>query len=234
MNIPSYLISVEKKKMTSTQGRVQIFPFVFAFINILLCSYFDQYLQNDPDGYYLQLFLFVQASVGVLFAVGFYKQGIEEVLLKTQIFPVSSWNRFFYIVKCNLRRPLSMAWILTTALFFLVFYRQERVIAFAAILFFLLIILVIETAVAAVILLSKKSYYTVSGLGVLVVFLLFGILVSSIIFNYHAALIKIPVVSWATAGILAVQKSDITSAGVNALLFLLIPGIAIFTVKKFA
>ena len=143
IKFPAYLVSVEKQKFITTYGKVRLFPFVFAFLNILLCAYFDQYLQNDFDGYYLHLFFFIQTIFAVLFAVFFFKQGPEEMLFKTQIFPVSSWNRFRYIVLSNLRQPLSLTWSVTTSLFFIVFYNQNRLTAAAAIINFLTIKIIV-------------------------------------------------------------------------------------------
>jgi hypothetical protein len=230
---PTYLVSVEKQKFITAYGKVRLFPFIFAFLNILLCAYFDQYLQNDFDGYYLHLFFFIQTIFAVLFAVGFFKQSTEEILSKTLIFPVSSWNRFQYIVMSNLRQPLSLTWSLTTSLFFIVFYNQNRLTAAAAIISFLLTILAINSIMALGILLLNKSYRFVSTLSLIFSFLFFCALSSAVIFNFHEVLQGIPVVSWATAGIIAAQNKNLWEFCFNFTLPVCLIGSTIFIIKKF-
>jgi hypothetical protein len=230
---PTYLVSVEKQKFITTYGKVRLFPFIFAFLNILLCAYFDQYLQNDFDGYYLHLFFFIQTIFAVLFAVGFFKQSTEEMLSKTLIFPVSSWNRFKYIVISNLRQPLSLTWSLTTSLFFIVFYNQNRLTAATAIINFLLIILAVNSIVAFGNLLLKKSYRFVLTLSLIFSFLFFCALVSAVFFNFHEVLRGISVVSWATAGIIATQNKNLWAFCFSLTLPVCLIGSIIFIVKKF-
>jgi hypothetical protein len=232
-NILSNLISVEKQKFSSIHSKVLLFPTVFAFLNMLLCGFFDRYLQNDHDGYYLQLFLFIQTAIGVLFAVGFFKQGAEEILSRTQIFPVSSWDRFLYIIISNLRQPLNIVWISTTTLFFWVFYRHERMTALAATVFFLLLLLTIDSMIAVAILLMKKGFRYVTSLSLVIFLLGFFILVGTIVFNFHSILQEVPVVSWTAHGILAVQKSNLMRAGFNLFLILLVMSFSVITVRKF-
>jgi hypothetical protein len=233
MKFTTYLVSVEKQKFTTTYGKVRLFPFAFAFFNILLCAYFDQYLRNDFDGYYLHLFFFIQTIFGVLFAIGFYKQSTEEILTKIQIFPVSPWTRFKYIVMSNLRQPVSFTWSITTSLFFIVFYNQSRLTAIAAIVFFLLIIFTVNSTVALSILLSKKSFRFVSTLNLLLAFFGFCILVSVVVFNFHEVLRGIPVISWVTTGIIASLKHNLWQSSLNLVLLLLTIGGIIFIVKKY-
>jgi hypothetical protein len=233
LTIPLRLISVEKQKNTSVQGRVRIFPLVFACMNIFFCGFFDQYLQNDLDGHYLWLFFFVQSAIGILFSIGFFKQIVEEILSKTCIFPLSTLDRFNYLLFNNLRRTLSAVWLLTTSLFLIVLYHREPITCIAAVIIFVLMVIALEALVDAALLMLRRSSRTIASAGIFALFLGFGMLVSSVVFHFHTVLREAPLVSWAAEGILAMQRSDLVSFGFNAVLMLSVLASTVFVVRKF-
>jgi hypothetical protein len=229
-----HLLSVEKSRKTLSKGRVKIFPLVAACGNIFLCGFFDQYLQGDSNGHYLRLFLLIQVGIRLILSVGYYKQSTEEILTKAQIFPLSFWDRFYFILLGNLTRSLSLIFLLTSSLFFIVFYHQSLMTVIVAVLFLILLVVCVEILIASVFLLVQRSPHLAATGGLVILFLFFCTLVSSTVFHFETALNELPIVSWAAAGINAVLKGKLWSSSLSVMYFIITSIVAVVFTRKYA
>src|SRR5262245_27770364 len=76
--IVSNLLALDQRKGTPDEKRVRAFPVILGLLNLFFCSYMDHYLQQDVDGHYLALLLFLESSLMTMIAVGaFLKSGSE-------------------------------------------------------------------------------------------------------------------------------------------------------------
>ena len=218
----SCLLAVDSRKGFAGPKRIKVQPFVFAFINLLFCVYYDQFLRGDADGHYLQLLFFVNASFFAAMVVGFFIQSNTEILLKTSIFPTTGWNRFLFVVLSTCRRPFVFSLWSTTSLFLLVFYRRNMLVMCSSVIIFTLMLLDLLIIASVLFLVGVRSSRSLSiGAPVLILGAV-GILVSSVMFQIKSLLTTIPVLSWAADGILAAQRADTRALILNLTLLLIV------------
>ena len=208
MIIASRLLALDRKEGTTAGAKFHLYPIFAALLNLIFCGYMDQFLQSDPDGYYLSLFLFIQSSFLVFISTGNFIRGGQEILMKTTIFPTTPLSRMLFVLSSNVKHPLSFVLLATNVLFMIVVYHSSAGVIIGVVSFFLLTVLAVEIVVSAASLVLAKRSRPMIGVIMGGVGLLGIVLVFSVVFQATTLLTSMPVIAWATGGIIALQSGD--------------------------
>lgn len=217
-NIASVLLAVDSKKGTDEEGRIKAHPVILGILNLFFCGYVDQFLQHDVDGHYLSLFFFVEAALLILVAITAFVRSGSEIIHKSTVFPSTSTSRLLFVFWGNLRRSASIALWLTTGIFVVVFYSATWLIAIGALMVFVLMVLAIEMLTAGLCLWLTKSSHPIMGFAVVSMLVVFGMMISSVIFRQNTLLSSMPILSFAVDAIVAMQRVAIRNYVINAVL----------------
>lgn len=218
----SCLLAVDDRKGLGETKQIKATPFVLAFLNLLFCGYYDQFLRGDADGHYLQLLFFINASFFTAIVVGFFIQSNMEILVKTSIFPTSAWNRLLFTVLSTVRRPFLLSLWSTTGLFLLVFYHKNMLLMVSSLIIFTLMLFDLLMIASVLFLIGVRSSRSLAAGAPMFVLGAVGILVGSVMFQIKSILTAIPILSWAADAILAVQRSDMNSLILNVTLLFVV------------
>jgi hypothetical protein len=206
--VVGHLLFIEKMK-TDDLATNRLYTFAAAILNLFFCAYAERSLTDDIGGFGMTLFLFTETTVIiVLSSISFFTTS-REILLKTRIFPITPWARLLFVLSADLRRPLALALIGSTAFFLFVALQQNIVQAITAAMLFLLLILIAEVLYATAILtIMRRSIpveSTIAVLGALFVLLL----VASLVFHVESLFAANPLLRWTVQGILAAGRADV-------------------------
>ena len=232
--IASHLLAVDSRQGSADQGKIRTHPVLFAFLNLLFCGYMDHFLQGDIYGHYLALFLFIQCSMLTLIAVGTFIRGHDEILFKTKVFPTTQLSRLLFVLRGFLQKPASIALWLTTMLFVIVFYYRTPVVMGLSIVAVAMMVVNLELMIAVVCLRLHRSSRSVAGVAVISVLTMFGVLVATIVFQFHSLLAAAPLISWTVDIILAAQQSHVNIIAAYGLLMVVALAVLIWIGKRLA
>ena len=200
-----HLLSVDRMKRA--EGK-PLTPAVAGILNLVFCSYCEKFLKTDVTGFYLTLFLFIEASFLIsLSATNLFSTSID-ILARTKIFPVPPASRLLFVIVADMRRPLALSLMGSTVLFLAIVFRHSLLQAIAAGVLFTLFILVIEILFAAGILAAIRRSVTAGGVVALLGSIVLVILIGSLVFHFSSLLSMNPLLRWTTNGILAAGRSD--------------------------
>jgi len=206
--IASVLLAADRKKGTPESGRLKAHPFILSFLNLFLCGYFDHLIKNDPEGHYITLFLFVEASLCLAFSAGYLFQGGKAVLAKSAVFPVKRLSIMLFTFIALIRRPLVLGLWLTSSAFILVFYYNRPGVALAANCIYSLLILNVAALASMIFLFSMRSGGALGAAGLTAAIVLIGVFTISTVFHNSSFLAYTPVVAWAGRGITEAQRGE--------------------------
>jgi hypothetical protein len=159
-------------------------------------------------------------------------QRIEEVVLKTSIFPTTSLSRMLFTIMSTLNRSLFIAQIITTHIFLIVFYRHEIALLMYAPFIFLMMIVSIVILTTIVFLKSRGSIHRVAMVALGILFFMIGAPIGVVAFHFTSILSGVPIVSWAVAGILAMHHAQYGSVIFYASLHVVIIAGSLFIGRK--
>jgi hypothetical protein len=232
LRIASQLLAVERRKGSHQLRRITISPAIVAVLNLFFCGYYDRFLRNDVDGYYLTLLFFIEASLCFLFTVGFLIQRVEEVVVKTTIFPTTSLIRMLFTIMCTLSRPLLIAQVITANIFLIVFYRHDGALVVYAPIIFLLMMMNIVIITAIVFLKTRESIHRITVVALGILLFMIGAPIGVVVFHLTSLLSGVPIISWATAGILAIHNAQYGSASIYITLHIIVFVVALIVGRK--
>jgi hypothetical protein len=193
-------------------GRLRIYPFILALLNLAVCAKFDQLVTDYAEGHYLHLFFLVELSGLVLLFVGMFLSLDRTIITKTLVLPLSSADRFIAVSLRALRSRSILAFASTTALFLAVLFRSRPLLALVAILLYLVAAALTIAATALVCLTAMRSSRAALVLIVTFVVALAGVLLASMMLDTASLASSVPVSSWLTRALLAAASGSGTAA----------------------
>ncbi len=212
------LLTVDRLHVTGTPQSSTLSPVLTGILNLFFCAYAERFLENDPGGRFLSLFLFLEGSVFALLVFWQFLTVAEVVLKRTRVFPTSSGDRYLFATVSCARRPVCIALWLTT-MFALVLLHRTTVggVLFAPLLYTLLI-LNIQIIGAALLLSLSRRGHPLTGFAALSALAAFAVLFAFLIFQFESVLTGLPFLSWAVTGMLQAAHGKAASAALSALL----------------
>jgi hypothetical protein len=196
------LLAAEKLR-SSGYRTTRLYPAALAILNLFFCAYFERYLKNDFDGYYLSMFLFLECTLYVGVSSLSFVTTSAEILAKSRVFPLTAVERLSFVVTSNLRRPTILALTGSSVFFVMIVYPSTFSNTLASISLMIALMVLTETLLATTLLaLARRSIPSGSAFALLG-FLFVAFLVTSLIFHVASILGGIPAIKWATMGILA-------------------------------
>jgi hypothetical protein len=191
--------------------------------NILLCSYYERFLQDEAWTGALLTLLFLESVILGVWVVRHFLSAIAPVLHRASLFGTSSSSRFWFAFIGTASHPLSLTLWGTTMLAVAVLCASSP----GAVLLALCITLALELNVVAVILVvllpvnrspDAVGLLLLTGGGLLVVAALASLLTWS-----SGILATILPLAWSAEGLSAVQQGDFRTAAQSLALLTIFP-----------
>jgi hypothetical protein len=222
----SLLWRVESKQDTGEGKKFRSHHAIFTLANLFLCGYFDELIRNDPGTHYLTLFIGLETALSMLFTIAYFIGSVREVLQKTKSYPISSSARFLFVLLSALRRPIFLGFFFTNCFFLCVFFWKTRVLMGWAVILYSLLMLDVQLIVAVLAVLYEKISF--AGVGVILLFISFVLVTSSVLFHQDYLFGGLPLIQWVVNGLTAVRTGEESRAmfyidamaGIMVLLFL--------------
>ena len=210
------LMAVDRSRRLRESTFTRIVPPAAAVGNLLLCATFEPLLREDAAGHFLALFLLVESALLVILNISYFGGKTAPVLRKVRIFPVTPSERYCSTIAIEMRRRIVLALMISSATFLAIFFRASVVIAASSVMIYLILAVAVEFGTSAIaLLLLRTPHPPASALalgGGTVLLLTTGLMV----FGITELVAAIPLVNWASAGVLAGSKGDIPGVLVNA------------------
>jgi hypothetical protein len=201
------LLLVEKVR-SGGYRTTRLYPAAAAVLNLAFCAYFERYLKNDATGFYLSVFLLLEATIYVVVSSTSFFTVTFEILLKSRIFPTTPTDRLVFVIASNCRRPILLSLVGTNIFFVIILFRNTLWQAFQAGLFVVLLLMVIEILMSAALLALTRRSLPLGGAVAVLSFFLLTALIGSLVFHYETLIASIPLIRWAINGILAATHAD--------------------------
>lgn len=210
----AHLLLVERAR-SGGYRTTRLYPAVAAILNVVFCAYFERYLKNDPSGFYLSVFLFLEATIYIVASSTNFFTVTFEILSKSRIFPTTPTDRLAFIIAGNFRRPLVLALAATNVFFVIVLFRNTFWLGLTTALFVVLLIITIEVLLSALLLALMRRSLPLGTAVVVLAFLLLTVFIGSFVFHYETLIASIPLIRWTVNGILAGTRADAAEVVAN-------------------
>jgi hypothetical protein len=208
------LLFVEKAR-SGGYRTTRLYPAAAAILNLVFCAYFEQYLKKDARGFYLSVFLFLEAAVYIVVSSTNFFTVAFDILLKSRIFPTTPTDRLVFVIASNFRRPIVLSLVCTNIFFVIVLFRSTFWQALLAALFVVLLLVAIEVLLSAVLLTLTRRSVPIGSAVVVFAFLLLTLFIGSFVFHYETLIASIPLIRWTVNGILAATHADVNAVIAN-------------------
>ena len=208
------LLSVEKSRSGSYRT-TRLYPAAFGILNLFFCAYFERYLKHDASGFYLSIFLLIEAVLYVTISSTSFFTVSFEILSKTRIFPTASMDRLLFVIKSNIRRPLLLALLFTNAFFLMLLFRDTFWHGLVAAFVFSLLIATCEILLSVTMLILMRRSVPLGSAVALFAAIVFSIFIGSIVFHFDTLISSIPLIRWTVGGILAATQGEISGMTSN-------------------
>lgn len=199
--LTTHLLSVDAFR-NSGYRTTRLYPAATAILNLFFCAYFERYLKNDATGFYLSLFLLLQAGAYIVLSSTNFFTVSFEILSKARIYPTTPTDRMLFVIGGNCRRPILLSLVGSNMFFVIVLFRETFWGAILAALFYFLLASTIEVFLSASMLIIKRRSLPLEGAIVVVGFILLTLILGSLVFHYETLIASIPFIRWTVDGIL--------------------------------
>ena len=210
------LLRLSGSRGSSRGNEVQAHPPIIAVINLAFCVYFEHYLRNDVEAYYLSLFIFLESCTWILLMIGYFVRSLNPILVRTAVFPVAPMSRYVFVLAAGVRRPVMVGLWLSNLLFLAVLYHRSLVLAVSALVLYSFMLLVFSAATASVLFFFVRLSRPATGVGVLVVLGFIVLIGGTYLFHASSLVGNMPVIVQTTSALAAIQQGELMRAGWNA------------------
>lgn len=198
--------------------RIRTYPFTVMLLNLGVCVYVDQFLQNDLF-HGLSLFLLAETSFGVLCLIVVFNAAVAPVLDRTRILPVDRRVRFLFTLLALIRHPLTLGWSGSTMLFLLVLSRYTVMSAVLTAVLVTLFVFTIITLFSLRVSSTRPRLLSIRELVLMMVTATFLYIIISLMFSIESPAEHVPLISWTAHGIASGRTGDFGS-GIRDLVLL--------------
>ena len=232
LNVPRTLLVAERLRSGGYRN-TRLYPATVAILNLFLCASFEPHLKEGGT-YYLSVFLFLEVTLHVVLSSLNFSTFVSEILAKSRIFPTRSAQRMLFVITSSLRRPLLLALAASNVLFLLILFHSTVWAALAVAPLFVFLIFVTETLLSTFLLIATRYAIPFGGMIVLLGFLVVVVVIGAFAFRVESLVEYIPILQWATHGIIAAEAGNIGGAAGGALRLFLTEISILFVGRRFA
>jgi hypothetical protein len=208
MKILDALLDAEGKKVKPSSERTHFYAVTFGFLNLFFCGLVDWYLKQDLTVNTLSLFLLTESSLYFFFSLGYFSTGSEEILSKTDVICLPPGSRFSLVLGANLRHPLTLTLLASASFFWFVHFWGWPYSILVSFALSLLLLLNIAALSSVLFIVFSKSRQPTLSTAVLLLFVLFLVVIGSLVFHLGSLLTSLPFVSWTARGIVDVVQGS--------------------------
>jgi hypothetical protein len=213
------ILAVDRSRQARGGVLAVVVPFAVAILNLFLCASIETGVRTDSRGYFISLFLFMQATMIVALNISFFVRNTAPLLARIRIFPVSPLERYVASVAIELRRYTFLAILVSTCVFFLILYRSAPATPIAPTGVYLLFVASIQFSTSTIAILVVRTRYPAASALAIAGCALTAASVGVLSFGLDHLVQGVPLVRWATMGILASTEGQASGvAGASALL----------------
>ncbi len=203
-DLAHHLLAAERQK---SGVESYFFPALAGVINLVICSYCESAVRRDATA--MALFLFFEGAVVLALSAAQLSSTTMEMLSKSRIFPVTSWSRLRFGIIADLRRPVMIAVIGSTALFLIVLCRHSLLQAIAAPIVFVVFAVVTEMVFVVFMLISSRHAVPIGGILALIAVAVIATFFATMILHLDLILALNPLVFWTSGSINAAGRADV-------------------------
>ncbi len=198
-----YLLAAGRSQRDKRSSTSLLFPASIALINLFLCAYSENPIKEDPSGRALSLFLFAQGLPILVFTLAHLSTTGAEILRKSLVMPVASFDRLAFAILSSARLPVIQALVLSNVFFLLVLYHHSiATVLLVPLLGGVMAANIIVLASIAVVAAIRRSRPPSIVAAWCVVGLL-GVVAATLLLPLPAAPTLLPPMSWTASGITA-------------------------------
>jgi hypothetical protein len=226
------LLDVEKSRGVRPPAR--FFPVALALLLLFANAYTERYLTDDPDGFYIHLFLFLHAALCAAIATEHFANVTAEILAKTAVFPVDPWTRFVFVMGSLLRQPaLRVLWAVD-AFSLAIIFRHTTASLIVAPVAFTVLYLCLLTLASLVFLVVTRLQHRVAVVAFAGAWGAVAILLVSTLFHVPSLLQNLPLLHSIAQAIMSAGAGSTGSSIVHFILPLLVTGGAVLAGRRYA
>jgi hypothetical protein len=201
--------------------------------NILLCSYYERFLQDDTRAGALLTLLFLESVLLAVWVVRHFLSAIAPVLYRASLFGTSSSSRFWFAFLGTTSHPLLLTLWGSTVLAITVLCTSSPESVLLAVCITLALGVNVVAVILVVLLLANRSPDAVgllllTGGGLLVVAALASLLTWS-----SGIIATILPLAWSAEGLRAAQLGDLPKAVQSLLLLIPFPAAAVLLGRRY-
>ena len=201
--------------------------------NILLCSYYERFLQDEASTGALLTLLFLESVLLAVWVVRHFLSAITPVLYRASLFGTRSSSRFWFAFLGTASHPLLLTFWGTTVLAIAVLCASSPEGVLLAMCITLALGLNVVAVVLTVLLMTNRSPDAVgllllTGGGLLVV----SALASLVTWSSGIIATVLPL-AWSAEGLRSVQRGDLWSAAQSLVLLTLFPAAAVLLGRRY-
>lgn len=201
--------------------------------NLLLCSYFERFLQDVTDTSALLTLLFLESMFLAVWIINHFLSAIAPVLYRASLFGTSSSSRFWFTFLGTTSHPLFLTLWGTTVIATVVLCASSPGGALIAICITLALGLNMVTVILTVLLLTNRRP---NAVGLLLLFggglAVLGAMASLLTWSSGMLAIILPL-AWSAEGLRAIRLGDSWTAAHSLLLLTLFPAAAMLLGRRY-
>ena len=189
-----------------------------AVLNLFACAAIEGQIRSDLTGHIHALFYLCEGLMYIALTIGYFSRSSFGLLEKCRLFPLNAPSRFWFAVVANVRRPIVLALVASSAFFLIVIHRHDTALLGVSLVGLMLTFFSLEMTVATLCLtLSRTSFPGAAGLGAATLYVV-GVLCASLLLPGGSLLGAIPPVCWAAAAVREAGVGTGSSVLINLLL----------------
>ena len=223
MKLPrKHLILADSAQLIASKNQKSqlLYPILFFILNLLVCAAFERHLRVDPTTLTLGYFFVAEFVLYCASLLAQYQRLTYQVLEKSTIFPVSSFSALVFCVSSDLRRPVSIVFLLTNALLLGIVYHSSIALFTTTVVIFILLFISIELVFVAWALLIRRNPNPELVLVLSFLALLLTTFVAAEFYGGGPIVSSLPITSWAAQGIVAARVGSTNGVLMSTLLLL--------------
>lgn len=206
------LLGVDRRQLESVPRSSRAAPILVGVLNLFFCAYAERYLGEDLGGVFLSLFFFLEASCFIVLVTVQYLSVTEQILSRIRTYPTVPWSRFLFAALAGVRRPVCIVLWGTTSFALLLLNRHSMASSILVPLLYTFLLLDLQLIMTTSLLVVSRRGYPATALIALFAILTFALLLGFLVFQFTSVLTGMPFLSWAVAGVVAVNEGNIPSA----------------------
>jgi hypothetical protein len=201
--------------------------------NLLLCSYYERFLQGDADTGALLTLLFLQSMFLAVWVVHHFLSTVTPVLYRASLFGTRSSSRFWFAFWGTVSHPLLLTLWGSSVIAIVVLCAPSVGGALFAIFIVLVLGLNLVAVILTVLLLTNRSPDAVGLLVLVGGGLAILAAMASLVTWSSGILATILPLAWSAEGLRAVQRGDYWTAAQSLAWLILFPAIAILFGRRY-